>query len=242
MEDKLVELLLSIGLGKNEIEVYLDVLKNHASTAYTIANRTNQHRSGVYESLKKLMQRGFIIEVQDEKRKLYQTKESTAIEEYLNQKQSELSELKPYLQNISNTEVPGDSVSVSYGLTRLRTMFSDLSELKQEIVIWTLPKNVDLIVGGWFLNEMKSKILGGKNSVRIICSKDFEAIRGLNKNANVEIRYSNEESNIFTVACADKVFLIVLGNNVAVIEMRSEIISAGFKMRFDASWSKASSI
>ena len=242
MEDKLIELLMSIGLGKNEIEVYLDVLKNRASTAYAIANRINQHRSGVYESLKKLMQRGFIVEFQDEKRKLYQTRESTAIEEYLNQKQTDLSELRPYLQTISNTEIPEDSVSVSYGLTRLRTMFSNLSELNQEILIWTLPKSTETTIGEWFLTEMKSKILGGKTPVKIIGSRELESIKGLDKTPLTEIKYMDEESNIFTIVCADKVFLIVLGNPVAIIEMKNEVISTGFKARFDTFWSRASSI
>ena len=143
MEDKLIELLRSLGLSKNEIEVYLDLLKNKASTAYSIGSRINQHRPTVYESLEKLMQKGFIVEIQEESRKLYQTKEYTAIEEYLKQKQVELQQITPYLKNISNTTMPTGAISVSYGLTRLRTIISNILEPNQEILIWILPKNVD---------------------------------------------------------------------------------------------------
>lgn len=239
MEEKLVELLESIGLTKNEIEVYIDLLKNPASTAYAIAYRINQHRSSVYEAIKRLLQKGFIVEIQEESRKLYQTKEHTAIESYLKQKQVDLQQLAPFLQEITNTSMPAGSVSVSYGLTRLRTAFSNIFDLHQEILIWILPKNVDEVLGDWFLKEISETIIKKEVPTKIIYSEYFDVMKEITKNPFTEARYIDEDANIFTIACADTVFLIVLADPITVIEMKNINVAEGFKSRFRTFWEKA---
>lgn len=239
MEEKLIELLKSIGLTNNEIEVYLDLLKNSASTAYSIALRINQHRSSVYESIRKLQQLGFIVEIQEENRKLYQTKEYTAIEEYLKQKQAELKEITPYIKSISNTEIPEGTISVSYGLTRLRATFSSIFDLKQEVLIWTLPKNVEEVLGEGFLKEINETIVKKEIPVKIVYSEYFDSMKEISKNPFTDARYTDEDSNIFTIVCSDIVFLIVLANPITIIEMKNVDISEGFKSRFHTFWEKS---
>ncbi|MFA5259360.1 MAG: helix-turn-helix domain-containing protein [Candidatus Pacearchaeota archaeon] len=239
MEAKLIELLRSIGLSQNEIDVYLDLLKNHASTAYVVARRINQHRSGVYEAIRRLQQKGFIVEIQKENKKLYQTKEHTAIEEYLKQKQAELSEIAPYLKEVSNTEIPNGSISVSYGLTRLRASFSAIFDLKKEIFIWTLPKNVNEILGEWFLKEINETIIKKEIPAKIIYCEQFDAIKKINKNPFTQARHVDENTSMFTIVCSDIVILTVLADPITVIEMKNIDISEGFKSRFFTLWEKA---
>jgi len=185
------------------------------------------------------MQKGLIVEIQDENRKLYQTEEATAIEDYLKQRQHELKEIIPYLKQISNTEIPSGSVSVSYGPTRLRAAFSSIFDLKSEVLIWTLPKNVSEVLGDWFLEEMNEKIIKHKMPVKIIYSKSFNPEREIKKSESADVRYVDEETTIFTIACSDLVFLIVLGTPLTVLEMKSANIAAGFKSRFFTIWDKS---
>jgi hypothetical protein len=184
------------------------------------------------------MQKGLIVEIQDDKRKLYQTKEYTAIEEYLKQKQTELKQIAPYLKTISNTEIPTGSISVSYGLTRLRATFSSIFDLKKEMLIWILPKNVDEVLGEWFLKEINEKIIKQKIPAKIIYSKYFDTKKEISKTPLTEARYADEETNIFTVTCSNLVFLIVLANPITVIEMKNTDIAEGFKSRFHTFWKK----
>ena len=239
MEERLIELLKSIGLTENEIDIYLDLLKNKASTAYLVAQRINQHRSSVYEAIRKLQHMGFIVEIQDENRKLYQTKEYTAIEEYLKQKQVELQEISSYLKNVSNTEMPEGSISVSYGLTRLRATLSSVFDLKQEILIWILPKDVEAVLGEWFLKEINETAMKKEVPVKIIYAKQFDTAKEIVKNNFLNARYINEDTNIFTILCSDTIFLIVLANPITIIEMKNDNIADGFKSRFYIFWEKA---
>lgn len=239
MEEKLIELLKSIGLSNNEVEVYLDLLKNRASSAYLVARRINQHRSGVYEAIRKLQQRGFIVEIQEKNKKLYQTKECTAIEEYLNQKQAELKEITPYLKVISNTEMPPGAISVSYGLTRLRTVFSSILDLKKEILIWILPKNVNEILGEWFLKEINESLTQKEIPSKILYSEQFDIMKEISKNNFTEVRYADEDTNIFTIVCSDIVILTVLADPITIIEMKNIDIADGFRSRFITFWDNA---
>ena len=242
MEDKLTNLLSSIGFSKRDIEVYINLLKNPPSSAYIIANRLGQHRSGIYESLRRLQQKGFIVEIKEQGKKIYQTKEYTAIEEFLKQKQSELKELDGYLKGISNVKMPQENLSISYGLTRLRTMFSNILNLNCEVLIWTVPKNINELVGEWFLKEIYEKIASYKLPTKIMYSKYFNSLEKVVLNNYIEERYLDEESNIFTITCSDFVFLIVLGSNIAVIEMKNKEIAQGFKSRFLTLWEKSEKI
>ncbi len=242
MEEKFIELLKSIGLTENEIDVYIDLLKNKASTAYLVAQRINQHRSSVYGAIRKLQHMGFIVEIRNEKRKLYQTKEYTAIEEYLKQKQVELHEISSYLKNISNTKMPEGSISVSYGLTRLRAALSSILNLKQEILIWILPKNVEAILGEWFLKEINETAIKKEIPIKVIHTKQFDDTEKITKNNLLNTRYINEEANIFTILCSDIVFLIVLANPITVIEMKNDNIAEGFKSRFYIFWERAEKV
>ena len=239
MKEKLIELLRSIGLSQNEIDVYLNLLKNSASTAYSVARRIKKHRSSVYESINKLQQRGFIVEIQDNNRKLYQTKEHTSIEKYLKQKQTEIEEIAPYIKEISNTEMPNEFISVSYGLTRLRAAYSNILDLKQEILIWILPKNVNDILGDRFLKEINESSVKKEIPIKIIYSEYFDSLKEISKNKFTDVKYINGDTNIFTIVCSDTVILIVLANPITIIEMKNIDIAEGFKSRFILFWEKA---
>lgn len=238
MEEEFIELLKSIGLTKGEIDVYLDLLKNQASTAYLIAKRINQHRSGVYDSLRKLQNKALIVEIKDKNKSLFQTKEYTSIEEYLKQKQEDLKKITPYLKEISNTEMPEGKVSISYGLARLRTIFSNILESNDEVLIWILPSNVNEVLGDWFLKEINQRIIKNKVPVKLICS-NTGSISNLEKNPLLEFKMLNEESPMFTIVSSNYVFLVVLGSTITVIEMKDANIANGFKARFLFSWEKA---
>lgn len=45
----------SVGVPKMQTAVYLDLLKNKASTATQVSKRTKMHRANVYDTLTKLL-------------------------------------------------------------------------------------------------------------------------------------------------------------------------------------------
>jgi len=239
MEEKLIELLISLGLNQNEIDVYLDLIKNSASTAYSIANRIGLHRSSVYEAIKKLHTIGFVIEIQDKSRKLYQTQEHSAIEEYLKQKLNELKEITPYLKEITNTETPKETIALSYGSSRLLGAITTLIEKRKELLIWVLPKKTEEILGDWFLKEISNLLEKKEVTAKILTAKETSSYHDLLKSRHIEIRHQNENSNIFTIVSSDTVLLIVLSSPIMIVEMKHNEIAEGFRSRFFSLWEKS---
>jgi sugar-specific transcriptional regulator TrmB len=242
MEEKLINLLSSLGFTKSEVDVYLDLLKNDVSTAYSISYRLGQHKSTVYESLRKLLQRGLIIELADEKRKLYQTKDYVAIEEYIKQIFDEARKLKSYIKSISDTKVPERGISLSYGLNRLRAIISESLDKNNELFLWIVPKEFYLDLGDWFINEFNERINENKVSVKMIFSKDSDIPLGIKRNSKIEIKKFKSESNIFTILSKDSVYTTIISNPLTIMEMKSPDISSGFRTRFYHIWNDSKKI
>ena len=100
MEERIVEVLRSIGMSKTDVLVYLDLIKNFPSTAQEISERNNLYRANTYESLRKLAGKGFIAETRKENKTLFQALNPNFIKEYFKQKQADVNEIiAHYLEN-----------------------------------------------------------------------------------------------------------------------------------------------
>ena len=72
MISQINDILRSIGLNKNEVKIFLDLIKKNSSSALEISKRTEIHRSNVYDSLRVLMEKGFVGELTGNKKKIFQ--------------------------------------------------------------------------------------------------------------------------------------------------------------------------
>tara|TARA_Y100000296_G_scaffold84834_1_gene119224 strand:+ start:10164 stop:10352 length:189 start_codon:yes stop_codon:yes gene_type:complete len=59
-ENKVIGVLESIGFSKNEISIYLDLIRIGKSFAGDISKRTEIHRSNTYDILEKLLEKGIV--------------------------------------------------------------------------------------------------------------------------------------------------------------------------------------
>src|SRR3989344_5785844 len=116
MEERTKEILTEIGLGKIEVAVYMDLLVNKSSTAAEIAKRAKQHRSNVYDALKHLQQKGFVLEAVEEGKKLFEARGPEIIQSYIQQKSIEIKDVLPFLDSLSRKRKSNpNTISVSYG-------------------------------------------------------------------------------------------------------------------------------
>ena len=92
MEERIVDVFRSIGLSKNEIIVFLDLISYKTSSALNISSRTKLHRANVYDALKRLIDKGFVTEVLQNEKRSFRALDFEKIKVYLRQK-----EKYPYL-------------------------------------------------------------------------------------------------------------------------------------------------
>ena len=75
-KEVLTSRLMDIGLSENESRAYLSLLEAHPSTGYEIAKQSGIPSSKVYEVLRKLIQRGMVLELKERGKTRYIPQES----------------------------------------------------------------------------------------------------------------------------------------------------------------------
>ncbi len=252
MDERAIDLLKEIGLGKIEVDVYLDLLKARASTATEIAKRIKYHRPNVYDAIRRLEQKGFVNERLEGERRVFEANPPSVIFSYLQQKKSEIQDVLPYLESMTSKKTETETVSVSYGVTKVRESLYDIYKTEHEVIIWGSPKKVEDILGKAFIDEITKERIKKKIPAKILYSGKIQNIKsdlnhGLVQNAKgnlkpllKEIRYIDEDTNSATIIISgDKVLILVYLERVMIIEMKGEVISNWFRSQFNFVWEKA---
>lgn len=93
------QILREIGLTETEIKVYLALLSLGTTSAGKIVEKTGTHRKNLYDALNKLIEKGLVSYVKENKIKFFQAKDPENLERYLNEKKSKIDEKKQELKN-----------------------------------------------------------------------------------------------------------------------------------------------
>jgi len=241
--ERIVNVLKSIGLNKNEIKIFLDLIKKDVSSALEISRRTGVHRSNVYDSLRVLMEKGFVSERAEGKKKLFQALDPVRIREYVIQKGREIDAIIPELQQFSARKANKGNVSVSQGIFALRSILMGLLEEGEPITVYGIPKGLRERIGEGFLNDFHNKRIEKGIHMRNIYAKNAfsEDVVALGERMFIEVRCEErwDNSNVSTFICGKKVFVVIFGDVVSIVEMDAEEIAESYKRYFEILWEYA---
>lgn len=67
------EVLKSLGLSKNESEIYSFLIRSGENSAGQIIEKTKIHRRNVYDTLSRLVDKGFVSQVTKSGKKFYES-------------------------------------------------------------------------------------------------------------------------------------------------------------------------
>lgn len=242
-QEKVSEILKSIGLNKNEIVIYLDLIRHKSSPALEISRRTKIHRSNVYDSLRELTEKGFVKEYTENNKKMFQALEPSKISNYLEQKKKELDSIVPELNKYLVPEDKEGAVSLSEGAFAAREALYDLLNLNSDILVYGASQASVDTFGFGFLEEFHKERAKRKIKMLHIYNKDaMERIKYLNKKKRItEARYLSEKfsTNAATVICGNTVLFLVFGKPVFVIKLVNNEISNAYRNYFNILWAKA---
>lgn len=252
MDDRAIDLLKEIGLGKIEVDVYLDLLKAKASTATEIAKRIKYHRPNVYDAIRRLEQKGFVNERLEGERRIFEANPPSVIFSYLQQKKSEIQDVLPYLESITSQKNETETVSVSYGITKVRESLYNIYGIEHEVIIWGSPTNIEEILGKAFIDEITKERIKKKIPAKILYNGKIQNMKddlkhGLVQNIKndlkpllKEIRYVDGDDKTATIIISgDRVFILVYLERVMIIEMKGEVIANWFRNQFNLVWKMA---
>src|SRR4030042_2962231 len=179
-EQKIIETLESIGLHKNEIIIYLDLIRAGHSSAHEIANRTKIHRPNVYDTLDKMIKKGIVSQSIEDNRKIFYPITPNNLLNYLKQKEYDLKNIIPEIEKIHTKSSEKRRVTMSEGIKSFRVILNNLLEKNEIIYVYGIPKDVSDVIGGFIEDFHKIRI-----SKKIIMKHIY------NKNADKRIKYLN---------------------------------------------------
>lgn len=242
MEEKISEVLSSIGLNKTEVKVYLDLTKSNISSALDISKRTKIYRANVYDTLRRLSERGFVKETIKDNKKAFQAIEPEKIKDYLKQKEQEIDFIIPKIKEFANNKKESESVTMMKGIFSMREALSGLLELGQPINILGISQKAIEKIGEGFMKEFHKQRIKKKVLIRQIYNENAEdSIKELNRMENTEARFLPKkfESLVSTSVCGDTVIMAIFNDNISVIEIKNKDIASAYNRYFDLLWNHA---
>ncbi len=100
MESKISTILQEYGLDDKEIKIYMILVEKGELNAYALAKITGIHRSTTYAILERLLLKGFISEIQKERKTFYSAIEISKIAYKIKEKETLLLSLIPEFEKI----------------------------------------------------------------------------------------------------------------------------------------------
>ena len=193
MEEQVLE---GIGLTKNEIKIYIALLKLGASTTGKIIENTGLHRAIVYDNLEKLIQKGIVSFVIQNNRKVFKAYDPKRLNEYLEEKKQKLNTILPELSQIYQIPKFETATNVYEGKEGIKTIFEDILKTKpKEYYVFASYGGATEILPFYLkhyygkLEKLKINLKG----ILIDTPQGRERGKGVSKHKNIELRYMPKE-------------------------------------------------
>ena len=233
--------LKELGLTDNEVKVYLSLLEHGILNPTQLAKKTGLHRSYVYDTLVRLLEKGIINTVLVKDKKHYQAVDPKVLREIFELKLRHLDSILPKLSNLFKATKEETRVELHRGKRVYRTLIKDIiaSIKKNDVVLLVgvdeevLLKEVEPIYLKQYFNIIKKRNI--KEKVIIKKGKKYFDI------PNVQHKELDEKfiGDIEQIIYCDKIAIFILGNPYQLIIIESKDVANTYRKQFNLLWSIA---
>jgi predicted transcriptional regulator len=222
------DVLEEIGLSKNESKVYLALLDLGPSSINEINKKSDIHRTNVYDSLKRLTEKGYVNFISKNGKKLYEATDPSYLMDLVREKEAHLADIMPQLKlSTQLAQTQPNEAHIYEGVAALKHILNHFIELGQTRYVYGVPKTASEILGP-FLNYYHKKRTGKKLKMYHIYNSDAkDRIHFLNALPYTESRFLPREydSPVATSICGDEVVLILYSKKPLTIQIKNQDIA-----------------
>lgn len=238
IQKRAADFLHSLGLGKIETIVYLDLIDNGHSSVLDVSKRAQIHRSNVYDAIRRLIERGFVVELNKGEGKLFRARNPEQIMEYINQKKDEAERVIENLKVRYGEEKQEEGISYSKGILSIRRALHNTVNQDSPISVLATTADLDIVLGESFMNEFNEIRIKRKVPMKLIGFIDQKRLTSLNKKPYTEFRLLKEEgeTHISTMIFGDTTMLLQYKKGFAVTEIKNKAIADSFMKYFNKLW------
>jgi len=240
------DFLLSIGFGKNEVEVYLALVEIGTASVLQISKKTKIHRSNIYDALRNLVNEGLVFEIKGEK-KLFHARNPEDLIDYLQQKKLELQEIVKEYRTRFPQRTENNSVKLSRGTFALREAIKSFLDTNDEILAYGIPTKAPDVIGPMIEEFHRERAKRGITMKHIYNSDSADRVKYITKFKLTEGKVfpAKYDSNVTTILSEDKLMFFLWGesdNDVIVLEIKNAELVQPYKEYFEVLWKKAKTV
>lgn len=229
--------LKELGLTDNEIKVYLVLLEHGVLNPTKLAERTGLHRSYIYDTLERLLDKGIINTVLVNNKKHYQPVDPKALREIFELKLRQLDTILPQLSGLFASTKEETRIELHRGKRVYRTLIKDLlANIKKNDVIYLLgvDENILETVEPIYLKQYFNIIKDKNVKEKIIIARGGKKLDEEHlEYREIDPKYLDETT---VVIYQSKVFIFIWGTPYHLIIIGSPKVANTYRKQFDLLW------
>ncbi|MBT4165865.1 hypothetical protein HOE04_02395 [archaeon] len=234
---KIVKVLEKLGFSPNEIKVYLILNRLGSAKAGKISKTSEIDRSSCYNSLKSLIEKGFVSYVTIGKIKRFQVSDPARFIEYIKEQEEDIKSMLPELIERRKKGVLEGQVKLFKGIRGIKSIYMDIIETgKNNYVFGSEGQFVEEMPEFALIHNRLKKEKGIKTKV-IIREGKFEKCM---TQGTYRWMSNVESSPAITDIYGDKVAIIIYTDEPEGVVIENAAVARAYKSYFDKLWDIAS--
>lgn len=171
-----MEFMMRLGFSKNETKVYFALLKLGTAPISEVTGKSGVHRSNVYDSIGKLMEKGLVSTVTNSGKKVYTASNPKALRNIIREQEKMLEDEMPDLNKQYDFSRKRQDVQLFRGSSGIKTILRDINASKTYDA-FGISSNLKRIVPYYFDQWIRERIRRGRFARMIKTEGDELATR-----------------------------------------------------------------
>lgn len=174
----LEKILSDIGITGTTSQVYMKLLESGASSARQLAENLNIPRPSVYDNLKVLINRGLVVERDEDNKKIFQADDVKHLPHLLQEKVQALQSSEKLLTELLPTLMKQDTaieprIKFFHGIDGVRQALRDFLWYPNEetMTLWPISDVIDFL-GADFMADLNRRRIRNNISIRAVWARD----------------------------------------------------------------------
>jgi len=239
---------IDLGLTNGEARVYVALVKVGLSTVGPIVKESGVAYSKIYQILDRLLQKGLVSYILQEKTRYYQATEPHRIVDWITEQQRLLKEKETIAQNIIKevktlTKLEKNEAEIYTGFNGLTAAYSNLlqgAEKGNSYYFFYIPEKIYDEKVDLFFSRLQLKFKKSRLIVRGISNEKYRKSWFIKQAKWMKMRFTNTPLPSNVDMCENKVLFTSWRDSPIGVLVHSKEIYENFRIYFETVW-KASS-
>ena len=240
MDTKILE---ELGLTKNEVKVYINLLELGNTPAGPLIKRVGMHRAAVYNLLDLLIDKGLVSYILKSNRRHFSADDPKRLTEYLetkrmllNEKATQLKKLIPKLRIKKQLTTKEQEGTIFMGKRGIKSILEDVLQQKKEWLVFGAEGKFKKLFP-WYFNHHHEKRSKLKIHLRMICNESLR--KRVLPFAKVRYLPKNYISPATTYIYSNTVVIIIWEPTPEAFVMKSGQVAESYRNFFELLWNVA---